>query len=313
MNTNKLVNNGRLISLFALLFLIILAGCDIELTDEGTEATFYLDSDGDDYGDPLTSQSATSPPAGYVLDNTDCDDTDYTINPSAVEVCDGTDQDCDSSTAVSSTASAVTANAGNSGDASVGTVTNVTTTINDTWTVECLTNAAAATGTLAVTGATHGLQGTINVGGVFSDPDIGNFPVSGGAPNRASGAFTFPAPADLDVAAREYGAGGNGITLELVNTGPNATINVNVLGNNITVNLGTDGAGAITTTSQDVVDALNAVTAATDPVTGLITVVNNPPTNVGLVTAMSQTALTGGSGVSPGDSFTFTTTAACIE
>ncbi|MEZ4798270.1 MAG: putative metal-binding motif-containing protein [Flavobacteriales bacterium] len=28
---------------------------------------------------------------GYVLDNTDCDDTDFNINPSATEVCDGVD------------------------------------------------------------------------------------------------------------------------------------------------------------------------------------------------------------------------------
>jgi hypothetical protein len=67
--------------------------CD-GLTDEGC-TTYYRDVDGDGYGDPTDAQIATSPPSGYVDNDSDCDDTNANINPGATEVCDGTDNNCD--------------------------------------------------------------------------------------------------------------------------------------------------------------------------------------------------------------------------
>lgn len=64
------------------------------LIDEGCQ-TWYQDNDGDMYGDPGVSIFAIFQPAGFVTDNTDCDDTDATVNPGAAEVCDGKDNDCD--------------------------------------------------------------------------------------------------------------------------------------------------------------------------------------------------------------------------
>ncbi len=68
--------------------------CDGQI-DEGCD-TYYIDADGDGYGDPnASSTSTTSRPAGYVSNDEDCDDTNADINPGAAEVCDGIDNNCD--------------------------------------------------------------------------------------------------------------------------------------------------------------------------------------------------------------------------
>jgi predicted outer membrane repeat protein len=61
-----------------------------------TPTTYYADADGDGYGDPNVSQQACQPPAGFVADNTDCNDTSNTVFPGAVEIpCDNLDNNCD--------------------------------------------------------------------------------------------------------------------------------------------------------------------------------------------------------------------------
>jgi hypothetical protein len=59
-------------------------------------ATWYADNDGDNYGNPGSSQTTcTGAPVGYVADNSDCNDGNSTIYPGATEVCNGIDDDCD--------------------------------------------------------------------------------------------------------------------------------------------------------------------------------------------------------------------------
>ena len=60
-------------------------------------ATFYLDADADSYGDAYFPVTATTAPAGYVADNTDCNDSRAATNPAAAETCSGYDEDCDGS------------------------------------------------------------------------------------------------------------------------------------------------------------------------------------------------------------------------
>ncbi len=71
--------------------------CDDEVDEDDAEdaETWYLDSDGDDYGDVASFAIACEAPDGYVADATDCDDEDAAIHPGADELCDGVDNDCD--------------------------------------------------------------------------------------------------------------------------------------------------------------------------------------------------------------------------
>ena len=81
--------------------------CDLEGIDENCNGmvneptasdsqNWYRDADGDGFGNVLIVQQACFQPEGFVLDNTDCDDTTSLVNPSLDELCDEVDNDCDS-------------------------------------------------------------------------------------------------------------------------------------------------------------------------------------------------------------------------
>ena len=66
--------------------------------DEGlTFANYYTDADGDGYGVGTATNACASPGAGYATANGDCDDVMVGVNPGAAEICNGWDDDCDSS------------------------------------------------------------------------------------------------------------------------------------------------------------------------------------------------------------------------
>jgi hypothetical protein len=69
--------------------------CDGAIDDDPADgATWYHDADGDGYGEPTPILACDAPPDG-VTDGTDCDDGDASVNPGAVEVGNGVDDDCD--------------------------------------------------------------------------------------------------------------------------------------------------------------------------------------------------------------------------
>ncbi len=56
---------------------------------------YFADRDGDGYGNPNARVYEMAPRAGYVLDDTDCDDRDPAVHSGALERYDGLDDDCD--------------------------------------------------------------------------------------------------------------------------------------------------------------------------------------------------------------------------
>ena len=72
-----------------------------ESPPETISCTFYEDNDEDSYGNPnamytgATETVCADLAVRYITDNSDCDDTNMNINPSAAEICNGINDNCD--------------------------------------------------------------------------------------------------------------------------------------------------------------------------------------------------------------------------
>ncbi|MFM2245270.1 MAG: hypothetical protein RL071_1344, partial [Pseudomonadota bacterium] len=66
--------------------------------DRSTGGTWYADADVDGFGAPGAVLLACSQPAGSVTNALDCDDARAAVRPTATEVCNGIDDDCDALT-----------------------------------------------------------------------------------------------------------------------------------------------------------------------------------------------------------------------
>ncbi len=63
--------------------------------DSSSLLSWFVDGDGDGYGDPTVVLLSCAAPSGAVESAGDCDDTDGSVNPGAAEICDTIDNDCD--------------------------------------------------------------------------------------------------------------------------------------------------------------------------------------------------------------------------
>jgi len=73
--------------------------CDGETDEEARNApSWFLDGDGDGFGDGDVALESCEQPSGYTANTQDCDDSQPEINAGAVEICDGIDNDCDGET-----------------------------------------------------------------------------------------------------------------------------------------------------------------------------------------------------------------------
>ncbi|MEL6342765.1 MAG: MopE-related protein [Myxococcota bacterium] len=70
--------------------------CDGTIDNSAIDsATWYIDADNDGYGSTATSQVGCAQPSGYVNNSTDCNDASNIVYPTAPELCDSIDNDCD--------------------------------------------------------------------------------------------------------------------------------------------------------------------------------------------------------------------------
>ncbi len=93
--------------------------CDGEVDEPSAidAGTWYADADSDGYGDASNSEIACDAPPAYVADDTDCDDFDNDVNPTALEACNGIDDNCDGDVDEATSADALTWYADGDGDA----------------------------------------------------------------------------------------------------------------------------------------------------------------------------------------------------
>jgi len=81
--------------------LLLLAGCFPEVSiskpGAGSSCTWYVDDDGDGYGEAATSVEGPcdAVPSGTSGRDGDCDDAAADVSPAGIETCDGRDEDCD--------------------------------------------------------------------------------------------------------------------------------------------------------------------------------------------------------------------------
>jgi hypothetical protein len=66
----------------------------VKLKPECLHSIYFADTDEDGFGNSLVDSISCNIPFGYLLDSTDCDDTNQFINPVALDICNSIDDNC---------------------------------------------------------------------------------------------------------------------------------------------------------------------------------------------------------------------------
>jgi hypothetical protein len=138
----------------------------IDGIDEGSAVdavTYYDDLDGDGFGDPATALPACEQPSNTVTDGTDCDDNEAAANPSATEIFDGLDNDCEGSIDRLSLSNSHAQIRGLSAEALTGYAVHNSADVNDDGYADLLigaTNESTVNGTQA--GASYVVYGPVS-------------------------------------------------------------------------------------------------------------------------------------------------------
>jgi hypothetical protein len=69
--------------------------CNGQADDGLVFINYYVDFDLDGFGTPGNMQNACAQPFGFVPNALDCNDVNSYVNPDAIEICNGLDEDCD--------------------------------------------------------------------------------------------------------------------------------------------------------------------------------------------------------------------------
>ncbi|MFH1468515.1 MAG: MopE-related protein [Pseudomonadota bacterium] len=165
---------------------------------------FYLDADGDGWGDDAESVRGASAPSGYVAEGGDCDDGDAAVHPGATEIADGIDNECDG--VVDDICTCDVCDDGGSPYASVQDAINATATggtitiCGGTWDENLTLSSKTLTiaGTDAETTVIAGGSGVaLSVTG--ADLTLSGVTLTGHAPSSSYGAALSCTSSDLDI------------------------------------------------------------------------------------------------------------------
>ena len=69
--------------------------CNGQADDGLVFVNYYFDFDLDGFGSLSTLENACAQPSGFVANALDCNDASSYVNPDAIEICNGLDEDCD--------------------------------------------------------------------------------------------------------------------------------------------------------------------------------------------------------------------------